>query len=76
MFAEDQYIETKVTTATPWQLHLMVVDAAIRKAVKAQQALESRNFETAHFALNDSRDCITELIGGLNAEHQRNSWSG
>jgi hypothetical protein len=28
MIAEDQYLETKVMTATPWQLHLMVVDAA------------------------------------------------
>jgi flagellar protein FliS len=70
MLAENQYLETKVLTATPWQLHMMVVDAAIRKATKAQQALRERDFETAHFCLNNSRDCITELIGGLNAEHQ------
>jgi len=69
MLAEDQYLETKVMTATPWQLHLMVVDAAIRKAVVAREALEKRNYETAHFSLNGSRDCLTELIGGLNAEH-------
>ena len=70
MLAEDQYLETKVMTATPWQLHLMVVDAAIRKAVVAQEALEKRDYEAAHFSLNNSRDCLTELIGGLNSEHQ------
>lgn len=68
MLAEDQYLETKVMTATPWQLHLMVVDAAIRKATLAQEGLERKDFETSHFALNGSRDCITELLGGLNGE--------
>ena len=68
MIAEDQYLEAKVMTATPWQLHLMVVDAAIRKATQAEAALEKNDFETAHFALNTSRDCVTELLGGLDGE--------
>ncbi|MGE3313867.1 MAG: flagellar export chaperone FliS [Planctomycetaceae bacterium] len=68
MIAEDQYLETKVMTATPWQLHLMVVDAAIRKGTQAEAALERGDFEAAHFALNSSRDCVTELLGGLNGE--------
>jgi len=66
--ADDQYLETKVMTATPWQLHLMVLDAAIRQATVAQAALESNDFERAHFALNSSRDCVNELISGLNPE--------
>ncbi len=70
MIADNQYLETKVMTATPWQLHLMVVEAAIRKATKAQHALEQRDFETSHFTLNDCRDCVTELVCGLNGEQQ------
>lgn len=68
MIAEDQYLETKVMTATPWQLHLMVVDAAIRKATQAESALAKNDFESAHFSLNACRDCVTELLGGLNGE--------
>ena len=30
----DEYLESKVTTATPYQLHLMVIDGAIRHAGK------------------------------------------
>jgi flagellar protein FliS len=67
--AIDEYLEARVLTAPPEELHLMVVDAAIRHATRAEAALEQRDFETAWFALNRAREFTVELIGGLNTEH-------
>jgi flagellar protein FliS len=64
----DEYLETQVMTATPHQLHLMVVDGAIRFATQAEEALQENDFEISHFALNRSREFVTELIGGLDQE--------
>ena len=64
------YIENQVLTAQPHQLHLMVVDGALRFARKAAQAIENNNFEEGHFALDKSRDLVAELIGGLDPTQQ------
>ena len=66
---DDQYLETQVMTASPLQLHLMVVDGAIRFAKHAMQALHESDIETAHSSLNKSRDFVSELIGGLRPDH-------
>jgi flagellar biosynthetic protein FliS len=63
--ARNEYLETKILTATPRQLHLIVVDQAIRHAAAAQSALEQGDLEKAHFALDDARKFISELIAGL-----------
>ena len=68
MNGPDEYLETQVMTATPHQLHLMVIDGAIRFATQAEEALQEEDFETSHFALNRSREFVTELIGGLDQE--------
>lgn len=64
------YLETQVLTAQPHQLHLMVVDGALRFARKAAQAIENGKFEEGHFALDKSRDLVAELIGGLDPGQQ------
>lgn len=65
MIQTDEYLEAQVMTASPHQLHLMVVDGAIRFATRAEQAIENDDIEAAHCALNDSRAFVTELISGL-----------
>jgi len=69
MSQQDEYLETQVMTATPAQLHLMVIDGAVRFSTRAEEALDESDFEAAHFSLNTARDFVTELIGGLNDEH-------
>lgn len=66
MIEDDQYLEAKVMTATPHQLHLMVIEAAIRFASQAEAALEAQDFEATHLALNNARSCVAEAISGLN----------
>ena len=68
MHMQDEYLDSKVMTASPYHLHLMVIDGAIRHATQAEQAMDADDFETAHFALNDSRSFVGELISGLNEE--------
>lgn len=57
MLEQDQYLETKVMTAKPHQLHLMVVEAAIRYAMQAKEGMEAKDLESSHLALCNSRLC-------------------
>jgi flagellar protein FliS len=68
MHGQDEYLESQVMTASPYRLHLMVVEAAIRHALRAEQALADDDFETTHRSLCDSRGFVGELITGLNEE--------
>ena len=61
----DPYLETRVMSAPPHQLHLMVVDAALRFARQGEQCLTGQDLAGAYAALNRSRDCVKELIVGL-----------
>jgi flagellar protein FliS len=70
MAGNDRYLQTQVMTASPYELHLMVVDGAIRYAKFAQQALERRDFEMSHLSLGKSREFVGELIAGLRGDQQ------
>jgi flagellar protein FliS len=61
----DAYLETRVMSAPPHQLHLMVVDAALRFARLGEKCLQEEDFSGAYAALNRSRECVKELIVGL-----------
>lgn len=65
---DDEYLENRVMTAQPHQLHMMVVDGALRHARAAVEALENTDYEAAHFALNDARGFVSELAAGLDEE--------
>ncbi len=56
-------------TASPYDLHLIVVSGAIRYATQAGQALQMRDIEAAHGALNKARRFIGEMIAGLDPQH-------
>jgi flagellar secretion chaperone FliS len=64
----DEYLESKVSTATPYQLHLMVVDGALRHARAAEAALTQRKLPEARTALAEARRFVAEMMAGLNAQ--------
>ena len=66
MAESDPYLENQVLTATPEQLHLMVIDGAIRFARQAAVALQNNEMDTARAAIERSRDFVGELLSGLN----------
>ena len=65
----DEYLESKVATATPYQLHLMVIDGAIRHARAAQTALEQKKVPESRAALGQRRKFVAEILSGLDEKH-------
>jgi flagellar secretion chaperone FliS len=65
----DEYLESKVSTATPYQLHLMVIDGAIRYATAAEAALERGDFPAARKALGQARTFVGEIVAGLDDKY-------
>ena len=65
MAPTDQYLETQVPTAPPEQLHMLVIDAALRFARLGSQSLGEQDYEIAHESLSRSREFVNELINGL-----------
>ncbi|MFM1831825.1 MAG: flagellar export chaperone FliS [Planctomycetota bacterium] len=63
------YLRTKVMTASPVELRLMLVDGAIRFAGQCREGLSSRNFEQAFEGSRQCRAILTELLSGLKADH-------
>lgn len=67
------YRDTSVLTATPAQLVLMLLDAALRSMAAAREALnrparDFKRFEAAHLQLTKARRIIAELRSRLNVE--------
>jgi flagellar protein FliS len=55
------YLRTKVMTATPEQLQLMLYDGAIRFGEQAKLALEAKNFEQSYNLISRVQKIITEM---------------
>lgn len=68
MRAADEYLRTKVLTATPEQLQLMLYDGAIRFAEQAKTALRDRQYEQSYTLLTKAQRIITEMSSALNRD--------
>jgi flagellar protein FliS len=64
----DDYLETRVLTASPHRLHLLVVEGALRFMRQGLTALEESRWEDMDQAFRRARDCVAELIGGIQPE--------
>jgi flagellar protein FliS len=62
--AQQAYLETQVTTATPQQLRLLLIDGAIRFARLTQELWREQQDERALESLIRCRDIVSELIAG------------
>ncbi len=63
--AAQNYLRTKVFTATPEQLQLMLYDGALRFGEQARVALEAKNFEASYNAISRVQKIITEMNSSL-----------
>lgn len=63
--ASYEYLRSAVLTAGPEQLHLMLIDGAIRFATRGKDALGRSDFEGAFVALERAQRIVLELHGGL-----------
>lgn len=63
--ASQEYLRGAVLTASPEQLQLMLIDGAIRFAVRGQQALRDNDIEMAFNSLDRAQRIVLELHAGL-----------
>jgi flagellar protein FliS len=63
--AAQNYLRTKVFTATPEQLQLMLYDGALRFGEQARVALEKKNYEQSYNMISRVQKIITEMHSGL-----------
>ena len=64
----QEYLRTKVMTASPAELRLLLLDGAIRFAEQAREGLEHKNPEKSYDGSRQCRAILTELTSGLRAE--------
>jgi flagellar secretion chaperone FliS len=66
--AAQNYLKTKVMTATPEQLQMMLFDGALRFCEQAKIALTQKNYEQSFKALSSALAIVNQLVGGLKPE--------
>jgi len=59
--AQQQYLRTRVLTATPEQLQMMLYDGAIRFCEQARAALEAHDYERSYHTISRVQKIITEM---------------
>jgi flagellar secretion chaperone FliS len=64
----NAYLKTKVMTASPLELRLMLFDGAIRFAEQARTAIEQRDWEEMLNGITRCQQIIMELINSLRPE--------
>jgi len=62
----NAYLRTKVLTASPAELRLMLIDGGIRFTEQAREGILARNHEQSFEGFSKARAIVTELISGLN----------
>jgi flagellar secretion chaperone FliS len=66
--ASQEYLKTKVMTASPEMLTLMLWDGAIRFAEQGKEAITKKDIEGSYKALLRSQKIMTELTSNLRHE--------
>jgi flagellar protein FliS len=59
------YLKTKVLTASPAELRLMLIDGAIRFSEQARRGYERRDFEAAFDGTTKAQAILMELLNSL-----------
>ncbi len=62
------YLRTKVLSATPEELRLMLLDGCLRFCRQGREGLATRNFEQSYNGLSGAKNILVELVTGMNRE--------
>jgi flagellar protein FliS len=65
----NAYLRTKVMTASPAELRLMLLEGAIKFADRAKDALLKKDFEGLYNGVTRCQDILMELINSLQPQH-------
>lgn len=61
----NAYLRTKVLTAPPEQLRLMLLDGAIRFALQGREAMDRKDFEGIYNGVSQCRNIVFELMTSI-----------
>lgn len=64
----NAYLRTKVLTASPEELRLMLLDGAIKFAMQGREGLAARNYEASFNGISQCRNIILELLTSIKPE--------
>ena len=64
----NAYLRTKVMSASPEELRLMLLDGAIKFAQQGREGLLQKNYEQSFTGLSSCRDIVFELMTTIRAE--------
>jgi flagellar protein FliS len=67
----NPYLKTKVMTASPAQLRLMLLDGAIKFLQQGKAGLAAKDYEASYNGFSRCQDIVMELISGLRPEQSR-----
>jgi len=62
------YLRTRVLTASPEQLRLMLLEGAVKFARQGRDGLASKNHEMSFTGLSRARDIVMELLTSIRAD--------
>lgn len=65
----NAYLRTRVMTASPAELRLMLLEGALKFANQAREGLSTKNYELAFNGFTSCRAIVLELINGIRPEH-------
>ncbi len=68
--ASNAYLVSKVSTATPQELTLMLYEGALKFCNQAIRAIETEKVEEAHHAIVRVQDIIFEFSSTLNMQYE------
>lgn len=58
----NAYLRTKVLTASPEELRLLLLDGAIKFACQGREGLATKNYEMSFNGISQCRDIVVELM--------------
>jgi flagellar secretion chaperone FliS len=67
-YSSDEYLRTRVLTASAEQLQLMLYDGAVRFCEQARVAIEARQIEESFKALSRAQRIVLELCNSMKDE--------
>lgn len=65
----NAYLRTKVMTARPEELRMLLLEGAVKFASQARQGLESKDYEAVYTGLTSCRAIVLELLTSIRPEH-------
>lgn len=66
---KNEYLRTKVMTASPEELTMMLYDGVVRFSEQAREAMANKDYETSYKLIIKAQNIVTEFMGTLKDDY-------